>query len=186
METCLCFCVSGSSHCHITATQRVECPAVQNELSRRWSNFGARCRQVEAKDGAGMGHPQGGPCSQNPIFVSYKQSALSHALVDDSLLKSSLLGDPTSSMRVAWGSSLLPPAHLSATHVLPYCWELVRWAGLRVPEVTRFSQLMGFLDCMFHRPTFLSLSLSFFLNCYFSHSKPHYCIAVEFLGLFPS
>lgn len=61
-----------------------------------------------------MGHPQGGPCSRNPGFVSCKQSAPSHALGDDSLLKSSLLGDPHLLHEGGLGQ-LAPPSHSPTT-----------------------------------------------------------------------
>ena len=94
-----------------------------------------------------VGWPQGSPggtCPHQPIIVSHKV-LLSHAA----------LTAPRASS--PWR---LPSPSLGPT---PQPWLLCTVGSWscgepgRVPEVTWFSQLTGFLDCMFCRSTFLSL-----------------------------
>ena len=98
-----------------------------------------------------MGRPQGSPgrTLSAPPHNCVAQSALSHALGAD--------GTDSSPSLI----SLVTPLPLTGAHPQPWllCTVGSRSCGEpgRVLEVTWFSQLTGFLDCMFCRSTFLSL-----------------------------
>lgn len=57
----------------------------------------------------------------------------------------------------------------------------MRWEGGKVPEVTWFSQLTGFLDCMFHRSTFFIPVAVIFLDLLFQSLKTVllYCFGIS-------
>lgn len=111
-----------------------------------------------------------------PLLCRINKGLLSHTLGAD--------GTDSSESNLLLGDSPPPPS-CPPTQISLYtlgsgsCGE----PG-RAPEVTWFSQLTDFLDYMFCRPTLLALELSFFLTCFFSHSRQYDRIALELLGLF--
>ena len=92
--------------------------------------------------------PLGGPCPHHPIIVSHKALCLMPWVLR------ALTAPQVSSPCWLTSPSLVPT---------PQPWLLCTVGSWscgepgRVPEVTWFSQLTGFLDCMFCRSTFLSL-----------------------------
>lgn len=110
VETCFCFIHLGRrSLFHHSHMERLEHRALANEQSMLLSGFG-RCRQAGAEHGAGMGAVERAPVHTTLFLYSINKALLSHALganSTDSLPKSGLLGDLTSSM----GALPLPPAH---------------------------------------------------------------------------